>query len=143
MYCILYALRGCCSGISFIDSTSLEVCHIKRASSNRVFKGLARKGKTTKGWFYGLKLHLVINEYGELLSWVLTPGNVNDRVPIFQLLKELFGKLFGDRGYISQELADQLLEIGIQMITKLKKNMKKKLMHMIKKLLLKKRRLLN
>lgn len=143
MYCISTILSGCCSGVSFVDSTSLEVCHIKRASSNRVFKGLARKGKTTKGWFYGLKLHLVINEYGELLSWMLTPGNVNDRVPIFKLVKDVFGKLFGDRGYISQELSDQLFAIGIQMVTKLKKNMKNKLMCMIDKVLLKKRGLVD
>lgn len=139
MFCLCNSLKGKCSGISIVDSTSLEVCHIKRALSNRVFKGIAKKGKTTKGWFYGLKLHLVINEFGELLSWVLTPGNVNDRTPIFELLKGMYGKLFGDRGYISQEMADQLLSIGIQLITKIKKNMKNKLMHMIDKILLKKR----
>lgn len=143
MFCFCNSLKGNCSGISFIDSTSLEVCHIKRALSNRVFKGIARKGKTTKGWFYGLKLHLVINEYGELLSWVLTPGNVNDRTPIFDLLKGLYGKLFGDRGYISQELMDQLFDLGIQLITKIKKNMKNKFMCMIDKVLLKKRGLVD
>lgn len=109
--CFFHVLRGKCSGISIIDSTSLEVCHLKRATSNRVFKGLARKGKTTKGWFYGLKLHIVINECGEILSWVLTSGNVNDRVPIFQLLREVFGKLFGDRGYsVLQQAAFEMEE---------------------------------
>jgi len=141
--CLFNVLRGKCSGISMVDSTSLEVCHLKRSASNRVFKGLARKGKTTKGWFYGLKLHLVINEKGEILSWVLTSGNVNDRVPILQLLKDVFGKVFGDRGYISQELAEQLLEIGIQMVTKIKKNMKNKLMDLGDKWLLKKRGLVD
>jgi hypothetical protein len=136
-FCLLQGLLGCCTGISLVDSTSLEVCHIKRSSSHRVFKGIAKKGKTTKGWFYGLKLHLIINECGEILSWMLTAGNVSDKSVVIVLAKDLFGKLFGDRGYISQDLFEKLYQIGIQLVTKIRKNMKNKLMTIYDKLLLK------
>jgi len=89
---------GRCSGISFIDSTSLKVCHNRRIHSHKVFEGCARRGKTSVDWFYGFKLHLVINDCGELLSLRLTPGNVDDRRPVPELVKDLFGKLFGDKG---------------------------------------------
>jgi hypothetical protein len=137
LYCFLHSLLGCCTGTSFVDSTSLEVCHIKRSSSHRVFRGIAKKGKTTKGWFYGLKLNLVINECGEILSWMLTAGNVSDKSVVMGLTKDLFGKLFGDRGYISQNLYEQLYEQGVQLVTKIRKNMKNKLMSFYDKLLLK------
>jgi hypothetical protein len=83
-----------------------------------VFKGIAKKGKTTKGWFYGLKLHLIINECGKILSWMLTAGNVSDKSVVTALAKDLFGKLFGDRGYISQDLFDNLYQKGIQLVTR-------------------------
>ena len=80
-------------------------------------------------WFFGFKLHLVINERGELLNAILTPGNVDDRQPVPQLVQQLCGKVFGDRGYVSQKLALQLWhDWGIQLITKLKRNMKNRLM---------------
>jgi hypothetical protein len=95
----LQTRRGQCSGISFVDSTSLKVCHNRRIHSHQVFAGRARRGKTSVDWFYGFKLHLVINDCGELLSLRLTPGNVDDRRPVPELVKGLFGKLFGDKGY--------------------------------------------
>ncbi|AMX58252.1 hypothetical protein LBK6_07840 [Leptospira borgpetersenii serovar Hardjo] len=96
----------------------------------KVFKDIAQRGKSSTGWFYGFKLHLIINDQGELLSFMVTPGNVDDRnlKVIFPLSKNIYGKLFGDRGYISQSLFESLYEKGIQLITKLKKNMKNKLM---------------
>ena len=132
---------GKCSGINFIDSTSINVCHNKRINRNKVFEGLAKIGKTTTGWFYGFKLHLTINDEGELLSFCITPGNVDDRdeKTIMHLTKELFGKLFGDRGYISQPLFDKLWDNGIQLVTRIKKNMKNRLMDMGDKILLRKR----
>jgi hypothetical protein len=139
LHCLLQGLLGCCTGTSFVDSTSLEVCHNKRSSSHRVFKKIARKGKTTKGWFYGLKLHLIINQSGEILSWMLTAGNVSDTSTVMCLAKDLFGKLFGDRGYISNTLFAQLYEQGIQLVTKIRKNMKNKLISLYDKLLLRKR----
>jgi hypothetical protein len=139
LFAYQYSLQGAPTGIGFIDSTILSVCHIRRASSHRVFKGIAKKGKTTTGWFYGLKLHLVVNHRGEILTWMLSPGNVDDRNPVPALAKGLFGKLFGDRGYISKKLFEQLYEEGIQLVTRLKVRMKNMLMDPVDKALLFKR----
>jgi len=130
---------GACTGISFIDSTSLEVCHPKRISGHRVFAADARRGKTSMGWFYGFKLHLAVNDQGDLLACCLTPGNVDDRQPVPHLVKRLRGKLIGDRGYVSAPLTQVLFEQGLHLITKLRKNMKNRLMLMSDKLLLRKR----
>lgn len=137
--CFLQTLSGEKTGIYFIDSTLLKVCHIKREKQNRVFKGLAQKGKSTIGWFFGFKLHLVINDKGELMAVKVTAGNVDDRKPVTDLVEGLVGKLVGDKGYISQPLFETLLEQGLQLITRIKKNMKNKLMPLIDKLLLRKR----
>jgi hypothetical protein len=134
--------QGClgqCSGINFVDSTILTVCHTRRINSHRVFKKMARRGKTSTGWFYGFKLHLIINDSGEILAYMLTAGNVDDRIPVPVLSKDIIGKLFGDKGYISQELFLKLYDKGIQIITRLKKNMKNKLMSIIDKILLRSR----
>jgi hypothetical protein len=136
----LKSLYGRCHGISFIDSTALLVCDNHRIHNHKVFAGLAQRGKGSMGWFYGLKLHLVINDCGELLACQITPGNVDDRVPVPTLGRRLFGKLIADRGYISQPLFEQLLEtFDVQLITKLRKNMKNRLLPLIDKLLLRKR----
>ena len=97
----LHTRFGPCTGISFIDSTPIKVCHNLRIKSNKVFRELAKRGKTSTGWFYGFKVHLVINDCGELLAVMITPGNVDDRKPAPRLARRLWGKLFGDRGYIS------------------------------------------
>ena len=133
--------RGRCTGISFIDSTFLKVCHNRRIYSHKVFKIWAARGKSSTGWFYGFKLHLVINDKGEICAFYLSAGNIDDRNidVINQLCRELSGKLFGDRGYISQELFERLYQQGIQLITRLRKNMKNKLMDMKDKILLRKR----
>ena len=117
---------GKCTGISFIDSTTLDVCNIKREWQNKVFDGIAAKGKSTMGWFFGFKLHLIINDRGEILSFVITRGNVDDRQPLEMesFIKNIFGKLYADRGYISQRLADILFVEGIQLVYKLRNNMK-------------------
>jgi DDE family transposase len=133
---------GECSGISFIDSTALAVCHPARIHQHRVFRADARRGKTSVGWFYGFKLHLVVNDRGELLAFCLTPGNVDDRQPVSHLvlMRRLFGKLLGDKGYISAALAERLLLTqGLQLITKLRKNMRNVLLPLADKLLLRKR----
>jgi hypothetical protein len=128
-----------CTGISFVDSTSLEVCNPKRISQHRVFAADARRGKTSMGWFYGFKLHLAVNDQGGLLACCLTPGNIDDRKPVPQMVKRLRGKLIGDRGYISAPLTQLLFEQGLQLITRLRKNMKNQLMHLSDKLLVRKR----
>ena len=135
----LQSRYGTCTGISFIDSTSLQVCHPKRIHGHRVFAADARRGKTSIGWFFGFKLHLAVNDRGELLACCLTPGNVDDRKPVPQMVKRFRGKLIGDRGYISAPLTALLFEQGLQLITKLRKNRKNKLMHLSDKLLLRKR----
>lgn len=134
---------GQCTGISFIDSTPLKVCHIKRAHGHRTMRGWAQKGKSTMGWFYGFKLHIVINDRGEIINYQITPGNCDDREPLKDgtFTKNLFGKLIADRGYISQNLFDRLFVDDIHMITKIKKNMKNSLMHLYDKVLLRKRAL--
>jgi hypothetical protein len=126
---------GTCTGISFIDATSLKVCHNRRIPSHRVFKDLAARGKTSVDWFFGFKLHLVVNEQGELLNVQITPGNVDDRTPVPDLLQSLFGKVFADRGYVSKPLAHKLLqEFGIEFFAKPKRNMKNQLMRICDKL---------
>lgn len=134
--------RGPVTGISFIDSTALKVCGNKRISRHRVFRGLAAIGKTTMGWFYGFKLHLVINDRGDPLAFALTPGNVDDRQPVEQLTRDLWGKLFGDKGYISRTLFERLYRRGVKLITNLRKNMGNTLMDTTEKLLLRKRSLI-
>src|SRR5436305_5996346 len=134
--------KGQPTGIQFIDSLPIRVCHNRRISSHQVFAGLAQRGKGSMGWFYGFKLHLVIHEQGEVLGLTLTPGQVDDRRPVAKLVRQLWGKLFGDRGYLSQELFEQLWADGLQLITKLKRNMKNHLMPTIDKLLLRKRALI-
>lgn len=114
---------GTCTGIGFIDSTALAVCDNRRIHAHKVFRGLAARGKTSIGWFFGFKLHFI----------------VNDRKPVPALVRRLFGKLFGDKGYLSKPLADQLRLQGVELITRLKSNMKNQLMSLTDKLLLRKR----
>jgi Transposase DDE domain len=134
--------KGQPTGIQFIDSLPIRVCHNRRLGSHQVFAGLAQRGKGSRGWFYGFKLHLVINEQGELRGLSLTPGNRDDRRPVAKLVRQLWGKLFGDRGSLSQELFEQLWGQGLPLITKLKRNRKNKLMPVLDKLLLRKRALI-
>ena len=131
--------QGNCTGIAFVDATTIKVCHNKRIPRHKVFAGIAARGKTSMGWFYGFKLHLSVNDRGEILACRLTPGNVDDRKPLPDLAKTLFGKLFGDKGYISQPLFDQLLAQSLELITPRHKNMKKRPLPLEDKLLLRKR----
>jgi hypothetical protein len=138
----LQARKGKSQGVAFIDSTLLAVCHPRRSSRHKVFAGLARWGRNSFGWCYGFKLHLLINDVGELWACRLTAANVDDRKPVPQLVKAVQGKVFGDRGYISQALFADLFAHGVQLITKLRKDMKNKLLPILDKLLLRKRSLI-
>ncbi len=130
----LQTRKGECSGISFIDSTTLKVCHNRRIHSHKVFAG-----KTSVEWFYGFKLQLVVNDCGELLSVRLTPGNADDRRPVPEMVKRLFGKLFGDKGDVSQPLFETLFDEQVQLVTKLKAKMKNRLISLLDKLMRRKR----
>ena len=132
---------GTCTGISFIDSTTIRVCNNKRIFNHKVFRGIAERGKSTMGYFYGFKLHIVINDKGEIINFVITPGNTDDRDPLKDenFLKTVQGKLFGDKGYLSQKLFELLFVDGIQLITGLRNNMKNQLMSMFDKITLRKR----
>jgi len=131
MFAKLRPLLANCTGRSYIDSFSLAVSHPRRIGSHKVFKGLAQRGKTSVGWFYGFKLHIVISHVGEIIAFYITPGNVSDNNEkvLLTLTKKLFGKLYGDKGYIiNKELFEKLFLKGIHLVTKLRKNMKNKLM---------------
>lgn len=132
---------GSCTGISFVDSTPIRVCKNKRIKRNRVFKETATVGQSTVGWFYGFKLHIVINDRGEILNFAITQANVDDREPLKNeaFLKNIFGKLFGDKGYISKELVKILFTGGIHLVTGIRNNMKNSLMSMNDKIMLRKR----
>ena len=134
-------LLGKCTGISFVDSTPLRVCRNQRIHIHKVFKGIAQRGKCSMGWFFGFKLRLICNEKGEVLNFIITPGDVDDRKPLeYKAFVEfIYGKLVGDKGYIGKNLFQRLFVDGIQLITKLKSNMKGALMSVSDKLLLRKR----
>lgn len=140
MYLKTYSL-GTCSGISFVDSTPIRVCSNKRTNQHKVFDGIANLGKSTMGWFFGFKLHIIVSEQGELIDFLITRANVDDRTPLKErkFLAKIFGKLYADKGYISKKLSKELFEENIQLITGLKSKMKNALLPIEDKLLLRKR----
>lgn len=130
-----------CTGISYIDSYPLKVCNIKRSSSHKVLSK-ATKGKTSVGWFYGFKLHLITNHIGDIINFYITPGNVadNNRKVIEAITKNVTGKAFGDKGYlVNSKFFKQLYSNGLTIVTKIRKNMNNVLMHFDDKILLRKR----
>jgi len=139
LVCLLKSLMGEATEYLFIDSTPMPVCHLRREKKHKVFKGLAAKGKTSTGWFFGMKLHMIFNVKGELVRLAITPGNVNDRTPVRNMVKGLVGKLIGDKGYLSQKLFEDLFKNGVKLITKIKKNMKNCLMDTTEKMMLMRR----
>jgi hypothetical protein len=141
MFFLNFVCFGKCTGITFVDSTKIAVCHNKRIYNHKVFRETAKRGKSTMGWFYGFKLHFVCNDKGEILSFCPTPGNIDDRKPktVQTLTKKLFGKLFTDRGYISQPLFEMLFNDGVRLVTGIKCNMKNRLMPLYDRIMLRKR----
>lgn len=141
---IKQVLLGTYTGISFVDSTPLRGCRNQRILIHKTFEGLATREKCSMGWFFGFKLHLIINDKGEILNFMFTPANVDDREPLKQgnFLKNIKGKLCADKGYIGQALFENLFLNGIQLLTKVKNNMKNSLMSVADKILLCKRALI-
>ncbi len=115
------------------------MCPIKRAYNHQVFKDIATKGKTTTGWFIGLKLHLIVNDLDELMNFCLTTDKMHDNCPVENLCKDLIGKMFGDKGYLSKELFAKLMDKGLELITHIRKNMKNAFMNIWDRLMLRKR----
>jgi len=114
---------GACSGVSFVDSTCLRVCKNPRIASQKVFAGKAGRSKTSIGWFYGFKLHLIINDTGELLDVALTPGKTDDRIPLWVMgVGPLHDSLYGAKRYISKDLREKLRKQGVHLICKVRKN---------------------
>lgn len=138
----LQSRRVSSHGIAFVDSLPLKVCHNRRIPRHRTFANVAERGKNSVDWFYGFKLHLIVDDRGELVSFFVTPGNLDDRKPLKHLCKGLKGKLFGDKGYLSQALREALWEQGIALFTKLRRNMKPMAMDEFDKLVLRKRSLI-
>lgn len=132
---------GQCTGFSITDSTPIKVCHVMRSNSNKVFKGTAQKSKGTMGWYFGFKLHLIINDMGEIIEWKLTKSTTDDRIPLkdSQYTRKVFGKVYADKGYISKSLFEELFIDGICLVTKIRKNMKNQMMDIHDKLMLRKR----
>lgn len=135
----LLSKTGKHTGLYYIDSTTLRVCHNKRIYRNKVFKGIAERSKSTMGWFYGFKLHIVINHQGELMSFCLTKGNVDDRAVVRKLMANLKGLGAGDKGYLGKDLADDLAKHNLKFVTKVRKNMKKKMLSAFEKFFLEQR----
>ena len=135
----LNSRKGASQGIQFIDSTPIKVCHNKRINRNKVFEGYASRGKSSMGWFYGFKLHLIVNDIGELISFKVTTGSCDDRKFVKELCRNIKGKLFGDKGYISKKLSSDLKNMGIDLITNVRSNMKNQFIKLEDKLLLRKR----
>jgi len=139
LFFYLLIKRGSCTGVSFIDATSLKVCHNLPIPQHRTFRGTAARDKSSTGWYYGFKLHLAINERGEILGFYLTAANIDERVPADWITQDLWGKLIGDKGYLSKDLFARLMARGLRLITKLRKNMKNQFVSVEDKLLLRKR----
>jgi len=139
LICLFRSLTGQVTEYLFVDSTPMSVCHNRRERRHRVFKGIAAKGHTSVGFFFGFKLHMLVNTNGEIVRLAITPGNVDDRTPVRSMMTGIATKLIGDKGYISQALSRDLLQHGTTLITKARKNMEQKILGIQDKMMLLKR----
>lgn len=137
--CFMQSRCGQGNGIAFVDSTPLRVCKNLRIPRHKTFANEAGRSKSSTGWFYGFKLHLLVDDCGDIISFQITRGNTDDRKPVPTLVKGFVGKVFADKGYISKKLAETLALDDITLITTLKKNMKPRPLEAVDKILLRKR----
>ncbi len=136
---LLHGVSGGQTGVYFADLTKLAVCHNRRTHRHKVFDGLAARGKTSMGWFYGLKLHFVINHKGQIMALKITPGNTADSTVLDEITLHLSGKIYADKGYIGRALFSKLWQRGLHLITGIRRNMRNYLMPLADKLMLRKR----
>ena len=136
---LLHSMSGEQTGVYFADSTKLAVCHNRRIHRHQVFDGLAARGKTSMGWFFGLKLHFVINHKGQIMALKITPANTADSTVLDEITQLLAGKIYADKGYIGHQLFSKLWQRGLHLITGIRRNMRNSLMPMADKLMLRKR----
>ena len=139
---LMFRIRQQNNNIEYIDSTKIPVCHNKRTSSHKVFEGMANMGKSSMGWFFGFKLHFTCDINGNLTNLVVTNANVDDRTPVLELSKGFIGKLFGDKGYVSKGLYNELYSKDLRLFTGIRKDMKNHLLALEDKTLLRKRSLI-
>lgn len=109
----------------FVDSSKLEVCHIKREFTHKVCKDIARKSKSTMGWFYGFKLHIICNKLMQILSFRISPANLDDRKGLDRIWNDIFGMIIADAGYIGADWQKKACYLGKLLLTGVKANMKK------------------
>jgi hypothetical protein len=136
---LLHSIKGKQTGIYFMDSTKIKVCDNKRISRNKVFENLAQRGKSSMGWFFGFKLHIVVNHKSEIVAVKITAGNVDDRSVVSELTQNLKGTIYADKGYLSSQLFKELFLKGLRLITNIRSNMKNYLLPLLDKILLRKR----
>lgn len=138
---IMHYLSGKKTGIYYVDSTHFSVCRNIRIMQHKTFKGLAERGHSSIDWFYGFKLHMIINDKGEIIAIKITQGNIDDRKAFEEMAicKNLKGKCYADKGYLSKDLFTRLYQKGLTLITGIKRNMKNYLMPILDKIFHRKR----
>jgi hypothetical protein len=139
---LIKCLTGERNGVYFIDSTKLAVCHNKRIFNNKTFKTSASRGKNSMGWFFGFKLHLVINKIGEIMNVSLTGGSTDDRKVLENIMRGFEGTLYGDRGYIGKEVKEKMKKKGVKLVTRTRKNMKSQVLDNVDEFYMRKRNII-
>ena len=111
---LLECLFGEAISIYFLDATKLSICHCRREKRNKVFGKIAEKGKTSMGWFFWFKLHMIINDVGQITAIKITKGNIDDKTPVAELTKKLKGSIYAN-------LFKALYKKGLKLITGIRK----------------------
>lgn len=128
LYCMTRSIRANGHDVHFVDSTALPVCKILREKYAKLFKGIAKKSKSTMGWFYGFKLHLIINQNMEIEAIKFSDANTHDLTVLDgDFIDQIKGFLVGDKGYLSKKKSQILSTQGILLFTKQRKNAQTKL----------------